>query len=232
MAERAGLGADEHREVRELLPWYVTDGLEPEERARVEAHLARHPELMAELKAEERLAAEIRAIPDEEVAERQAWAALASKLSAEAAPAAPAPRPARGPAPCPGRRTGARSAAGLGRRGAQFGAALAVAASVALAVVLLPEGLEQPADPGAPFGTLTSPEARPEGPVLMVMPAAGVGAGEVAAIAASHGLRVVSGPSEGGLYTLAPSPAADLAPIAAALSARAELAGAIVRIAE
>lgn len=43
------LGADLHQKVQALLPWYVGEGLDAEERARVEAHIAECPRCQAEL---------------------------------------------------------------------------------------------------------------------------------------------------------------------------------------
>src|SRR3989442_15343305 len=43
------LDADVHAQVQALLPWYVRARLEPDERARVEAHLAQCPRCQAEL---------------------------------------------------------------------------------------------------------------------------------------------------------------------------------------
>jgi anti-sigma factor RsiW len=54
---------DEHRELRDLLPWYVTGQLDAAEAARVEAHLNECAECEAEIRFEERLEAEVARLP-------------------------------------------------------------------------------------------------------------------------------------------------------------------------
>ena len=51
------LHGDQHDQVNALLPWYATDRLDEDERARVEAHLGACPTCQADLAAERRLKA-------------------------------------------------------------------------------------------------------------------------------------------------------------------------------
>jgi len=51
------LGADVHQRVQTLLPWYVGAGLDEDERASIEAHLAECPRCQAELAWERKLQA-------------------------------------------------------------------------------------------------------------------------------------------------------------------------------
>jgi len=69
------LHGDPHESSRRLLPWYLTDTLEPAERARVEAHLATCEECRAEL-AEERLLRIALSERDDAVAAGDGWDAL------------------------------------------------------------------------------------------------------------------------------------------------------------
>jgi len=57
MARIIPLPANRHEQVRSLLPWYVSGRLEPEEHARVEAHLADCAACRAEADSERRLEA-------------------------------------------------------------------------------------------------------------------------------------------------------------------------------
>jgi hypothetical protein len=82
------LHGEEHHEIQLLLPWYVTGRLEPQEQARVEAHLRTCVECLADLKFERQLDAEIAELPIEA---ESGWAQLQQKLQ----PPAPRPAPAR-----------------------------------------------------------------------------------------------------------------------------------------
>ena len=55
MSRVVQLGVDVHQRVQTLLPWYVGAGLDEEERASVEAHLAECPRCQAELAWERKL---------------------------------------------------------------------------------------------------------------------------------------------------------------------------------
>jgi anti-sigma-K factor RskA len=75
-----------HRDVRRLLPWYVTGALEGVERAAIEAHLAQCAECRAEADAEEALAEQMRALPiGAGLDEARGWAAMRQRLDAEGA---------------------------------------------------------------------------------------------------------------------------------------------------
>lgn len=64
---------DPHEATQRLLPWYLTDTLDPAEHGLVEAHLADCAECRAELASEERLRAELVALPSPPAGD---WAAL------------------------------------------------------------------------------------------------------------------------------------------------------------
>src|SRR5579862_1880596 len=80
---RGGQRQDAHLEAQMLLPWYATGRLDPDERARVEAHLGQCPQCQAELKLERRLDAEVADLPTDV---DQAWAALRPRLGRRRAP--------------------------------------------------------------------------------------------------------------------------------------------------
>lgn len=83
---------DPHRETRDLMPWLITGRLDPEEQARVEAHLAACADCSRELAAERTLASEVAELP---IATGIGWAAMRDRLDSAAREAAfvPAPRP-------------------------------------------------------------------------------------------------------------------------------------------
>lgn len=81
---------DTHEEVVRLLPWFVTGSLDDDERAAVESHLAGCAECRSELVLEQRLAAEIVAMPSEA---EPGWEAMARRLDAPAKRKAKARKP-------------------------------------------------------------------------------------------------------------------------------------------
>ena len=63
MARIIKLRGEGHKDIQQLLPWYVAGRLDPSERAEVEAHLAACPECQAEVRFEDRLNAEMSDLP-------------------------------------------------------------------------------------------------------------------------------------------------------------------------
>ena len=76
------LHGDQHDQINALLPWYVTDRLDEEDRARVEAHLAGCQTCQADLAAERRLKALIHDTAETGDAEA-GLAALMARIDAE-----------------------------------------------------------------------------------------------------------------------------------------------------
>ena len=84
---------DPHRETRDLMPWLVSGRLDPDEQARVEAHLAACQECSRELAAERELAGAVAELP---IATGIGWAAMRDRLDAAARQMNPSPlQPAR-----------------------------------------------------------------------------------------------------------------------------------------
>jgi anti-sigma factor RsiW len=80
---------DPHQAIQELLPWYVTDTLDADEAAMVEAHLKTCEVCRAELQADRALNAMAAAAPSD--ADR-GWAELKSRVEREASPRRPSLR--------------------------------------------------------------------------------------------------------------------------------------------
>src|SRR5271170_3452965 len=81
------LRGDPHQRIQSLLPWFVTNRLDADERAEVAAHLDACQDCRAEERLERRLAAEVAAMPMDV---EQSWARLRARL--ERPSADPGPR--------------------------------------------------------------------------------------------------------------------------------------------
>lgn len=74
---------DAHREVQELLPWYVTGQLDPADLAEVEGHLKHCPECRAEIVFQQQLAREVPKLP---LDVEHGWARMRRRLERERSP--------------------------------------------------------------------------------------------------------------------------------------------------
>ena len=72
---------DPHRETRDLIPWLISGRLEPDEQARIEAHLASCEDCARELAAERELAGAVAELP---IATGVGWSAMRDRLDAAA----------------------------------------------------------------------------------------------------------------------------------------------------
>ena len=74
-----------HDDIRALLPWYVTERLDPVEHARVASHLKSCRECQEDLEFERRLGVEVAIAP---VDVEQGWASMQRRLEAASSPSA------------------------------------------------------------------------------------------------------------------------------------------------
>lgn len=74
---------DAHREVQELLPWYVTGQLDPADLAEVEGHLKHCPECRADAAFQQQLAREIPKLP---IDVEHGWSRMRRRLEQERSP--------------------------------------------------------------------------------------------------------------------------------------------------
>lgn len=173
-----------HDEARELLPWLVNGTLRETERDRVREHAASCVICRSELEELERLQSALR----------------------QAETAQPVPPPDM-------RRINARIDAQLEQERGRERIAAAISAflrspwriafvaqSIALASLLAI--LLWPPPDSAQFTTLTEPDSLPAGAYIRVVFDPGLGSADIAAIADSHSLEIVKGPSERGVATL------------------------------
>lgn len=119
---------ERHEAAQQLLPWFVTDRLDPAERASVAAHVETCEACRADLAAERALAAAVAGQRDDAL---PAWERVAARLDAKPIVSTPAPR-RRTRDPFAGlRRAAARPSTLRWVVAAQFAAVLVLGASVA-----------------------------------------------------------------------------------------------------
>lgn len=183
MAKIIRLRDARHEETRLLLPWYATGRLEPDDAARVEAHINDCARCRAELKLERRLKAEVADLPS---AVDQSWAAMLERLQ-------------------PGVRNGAGlswfagRADGLWRAGRLW---IGWAVAAGMGAVFVAGALSPRAPiPVATYHTLAAPPAARPGNVVVVFQPDATEAQIRTALVAS-GARLVDGPTAADAYVL------------------------------
>jgi hypothetical protein len=182
----------EHREVSELIPWYVNARIGDADRQRVDAHLRDCAECRGELQLQRQVHAAITADPGIEYMPTASLKRLQARLDGlDAAPdgarAGGADRPAQ--------------------RSMRWGGSMAASIAVmALAIGILAAGLwtryqghTRPLD----YFTVTSAAAHPPQEVIRAVFAPATTLVELQSILAEAQLRIISGPSEAGVYSLA-----------------------------
>jgi hypothetical protein len=182
MARIIRLHDDSHWELQRLLPWYVTDRLDPTEHARVEAHLAGCEECREEVLFERTLAKTVKDLPlDAEVG----WRRLERRLKVEP------------------RRGGVLDRSAAVRTGALWGGwAVAACALVAVGVTVLPRQQSS----GAAYHALGAPHSvTPGNMVVIFRPDTSERA--IRAALTSVGARIVDGPTGADAYVLQAPPA-------------------------
>jgi hypothetical protein len=182
----------EHHEVAALLPWYVNETLPERDRQRVETHIGSCTICREDLTAQQRICAAIEAepaidyMPVASLKRLQARLDAAQTESAEAfspPPEAPVPR-------------------GLAWRG-WMAASIAVAA-VTAAVLTADRWMQVETHPIQPnYRTVTNATPRPPGEVIRAVFSPAITLVELQTLLDEAQLRIVSGPSEAGVYSLA-----------------------------
>lgn len=197
-----------HREVQDLLPWFLGGRLDPAEHDRVAAHLTVCAECQAEVRFQERLGAEIAELP---LDIEHGWARMRRMIAEDAAPrAVRLPRLPRLP----------QLAGGVAlawRTSPAWGGWVTASVLLVAAVAWL-----QPLSPQGRYHTLSARNApAPGGDVLVVFRPDTPERAFNAALKAS-GARIVGGPTEADAYILS-VPLAQRAGAVAALRSRAEV---------
>src|ERR1700761_989051 len=180
MARIIRLHDESHWELQRLLPWYVTNRLNPTEHARVEAHLAACEECREEVRFERTLAETVKDLPlDAEVG----WRRMERRLKAEP------------------QRPGGIAASGAVRTGALWGGwAVAACALAAVGVTVLARPPQPPSQPGL-YHALGAPHSvMPGNMVVIFRPETSERA--IRAELTEVNARIVDGPTGADAYVL------------------------------
>jgi hypothetical protein len=202
MNHRNSTRTAEHEDISELFPWYVNGTIGSIDRQKLDAHFLTCAACCGEMREERRIQQAMAADSGVEYMPAASFKRLNARIEAgEGAPAA-APRApvsrfsARAPAPSVHRQMS---------RGHLIAASIAV---LALAISLVsaekwyrPGGRELPSD----YHTVTSSAPRAPGEVIRAVFSPTITLVELQAILDELQLRIVSGPTEAGVYSLAAS---------------------------
>lgn len=182
----------EHHEVSALLPWYVNATLEERERQRVDAHVGVCAICREDLAAQQRICAAIEAQPALDYMPVASLKRLQARLDAQAESASTLAPPQLQPTHrLPWRGWMAASIAVM---------AVAVALLVADRWAQVEARLTQPN-----YRTVTNSAPRPQGEVIRAVFSPSITLVELQTILDEAQLRIVSGPTEAGVYSLASS---------------------------
>jgi len=185
----------EHREVSALLPWYVNGSIGEQDRQRVDAHLSACADCRNDLAQELRVYRGMTAEPAVEYMPAASLKRLQARLDGI------------GAAPGATGAADARSAAAPGRRSMPWpglmAASIAVMA-VALSLLAADRWVRLRAPATQPnYYTVTSAAPRPQGEVIRAVFAPSITLVELQSILDEAQLRIISGPTEAGVYSLA-----------------------------
>jgi hypothetical protein len=184
-------GDSEHREVSALIPWYVNSRLSENERLRVDAHIVDCAACRADLLVERQIFEAINGAPTVEYMPAASLKRLQARLDAQqsAVPAADA-------APVVGVRSGRWPKRAL--MAASF-AVMAITSSLLLA----DRWVQFRAQAAPNYRTVTSSPPRARDEVIRAVFSPTITLVDMQAILEEAELRIVSGPTEAGVYSLA-----------------------------
>jgi anti-sigma factor RsiW len=172
---------DPHRETRDLMPWLITGRLEPEEQARVEAHLATCETCSRELAGERELARDVAELP---IATGIGWAAMRDRLDSAAEVASFIPLP-----PARTRFTPR-----------QIGLAIAAQAAILAAAVTITLRIEAPIAPYHALGSAPAAAATEGNAIIVFRPDARES--DISSLLKASDARLVDGPTPANAYVL------------------------------
>jgi anti-sigma factor RsiW len=178
---------DEHPEVSGLIPWYVNGTASDADRLRVEDHVRECSRCRADLDQERQMYQAMSADPDVEYMPAASLKKLTARLDELDAPlrAPPVPRAAVSPARMPWR--------GLA-------AACILMAAFAVGLVGADQWFKSRA---ASYHTVTAAQTRPPEEVIRAVFTPSTTLAEMQSILEEAQLRIISGPTEAGVYSLA-----------------------------
>lgn len=184
----------EHRDIWLQIPWYVNDRIDARQRRRVDAHLRDCDACRVELTQQRRVHESMSADTGVEQLPSASLNRLRQRLDAAAAPQQLDPHVDDAPA-------AARGAWRPTSRHALLAASVAVVA-VALSVAVLASRHDATAPPD-PYYTVTSAPQHPAQEVIRAVFAPATTLAQLQKILDESHLKIVAGPSEAGVYSLA-----------------------------
>jgi hypothetical protein len=182
----------EHQEVAALLPWYVNQTLEDRDRQRVDAHLGICTACREDLAAQRRICEAIAAQPALDYMPMASLKRLQTRLDAMQSGSAAMPAPPKEPPTY-------RASPWRG-----WMAASIAAMAVAVALVAADRWVQVEARRTQPnYRTVTSSAPRAQGEVIRAVFSPNITLVELQTILDEAQLRIISGPTEAGVYSLA-----------------------------
>jgi len=205
-----------HREVQDLLPWFLAGRLDDDEQALVETHLSVCAECQAEVRFQRRLGSEIAQMP---LDVEQSWTLMRQRIEQEAQPRPAArPRAARERFTPPAWLGGGAMAGALAwRSSVPLGGAAMAGALLTLGVVWITNPLGQ----GDRYHALSAGPSASSGNVMVIFRPETPEKNLREAMRASHA-RLVGGPTDADAYVLSVAPD-DRDAALASLRARADI---------
>jgi hypothetical protein len=181
----------EHHEVSALLPWYVNETLGELDRRRADAHLGMCTVCREDLAAQRRICEAIAAQPAIDFMPVASLKRLQARLDtlAESAPTI-----------APGKEQPTQR---LPWRGWMAASVAAMAVAVAVALVATNRWVQIEARLQPDYRTVTTSAPRPQGEVIRAVFSPSITLVELQTILDEAQLRIVSGPTEAGVYSLA-----------------------------
>jgi hypothetical protein len=185
----------EHHEIAALIPWYVNASLDRADRQRVGAHLSVCAICRDDLRTEQRIFQALDVETSIEYMPAASLKRLHAQLDAAQDPVAPAVEAPR------------RAVVGAEKKWRPLLAASIAVMVLGLAALMADRWVSVGAQLMAPkYSTVTSPQPRPKDEVIRAVFAPTMTLVELQAILDESQLRIVSGPTEAGVYSLAGKP--------------------------
>jgi anti-sigma factor RsiW len=193
---RQGGDAHVHDEISVLIPWYVNGSIGEGDRQRVDGHLTQCAQCREDMALERRVYAGMSVEPGVEYMPAASLKRLQCRLDGLTA-ALPAEAEAEA-TPAPSVVAGRRTFTWLG----VMAASVAIMA-VAVSMLAADRWMQSRARAGALYSTVTTSKPRAPDEVIRAVFAPTITLVELQAVLEEAGLRIVSGPTEAGVYSLA-----------------------------
>jgi anti-sigma factor RsiW len=200
---RRGGDARMHDEISALIPWYVNGSIGEGDRQRVDAHLTQCARCREDMALERRVYAGMSVEPGVEYMPAASLKRLQSRLDdlTAASPGEAGAEAPRTPLAAAGRRAVAPQPRAVTWHGV-MAASVAIMA-VAVSMLAADRWMQSRAPADAPYRTVTISKPRAPNEVIRAVFVPTITLVELQAVLDEAGLRIVSGPTEAGVYSLA-----------------------------